>query len=143
VTLHNVFSLPEKLDESTLLFARLVRDADKLDILRVVIDYFGQERGSRAEAVALGLPDGPGYSPAVLASLKRGDMVRKADLKTRNDIKLLQLAWLYDLNFAASLRMVEERDYIQKLAAALPRNAEMDQVLGLVREYVQGKLKTC
>ena len=59
VTLHNVFTLPEGLDEQSLLFARLIRDADKLDILRVVIEYFEQDKESRAEAVALGLPDEP------------------------------------------------------------------------------------
>jgi len=143
VTLHNVFSLPEGLDEDSLLFARLIRDADKLDILRVVIEYFGQDAGSRAEAVSLGLPDGPGYSPAVLASLKRGEMARKADLATRNDLKLLQLAWLYDLNFTASLRMVSEQDYIQKIAAMLPRNDEIAQVVDLAREYVREKLNLC
>lgn len=143
VTLHNVFSLPEGLDERSLLFARLIRDADKLDILRVVIEYFGQDAGSRAEAVALGLPDAPGYSPAVLASLKRGEMARKADLANRNDFKLLQLGWLYDLNFTASLRMVAERDYIQKLAAMLPRNEEITQVVDLVRAYVREKLNDC
>lgn len=86
VTLHNIFSLPNGLDEKSLLFARLIRDADKLDILRVVIEYFEQDESDRAEAVALGLPDLPGYS-------------QKDALTTQNDFKLLQLAWLYDLNF--------------------------------------------
>jgi hypothetical protein len=137
VTLHNVFTLPDGLDEQSLLFARLIRDADKLDILRVVIEYFEQDKGSRAEAVALGLPDEPGeYSPAVLACLLRGEMAKKAALTTLNDFKLLQLAWLYDLNFACSLRMVVERDYIRKLADMLPRNSEIAGAVEAVRSYV-------
>src|SRR5512144_591050 len=74
ITLHNVFSLPKELDQMTLRFARLVRDADKIDIMRVVIEFFGQDKESRAEAVALGLPDAPGYSRTVLACLARGEM---------------------------------------------------------------------
>ena len=137
VTLHNVFTLPEGLDEQSLLFARLIRDADKLDILRVVIEYFEQDKGSRAEAVALGLPDEPEeYSPAVLACLVRGEMAKKAALTTLNDFKLLQLAWLYDLNFTCSLRMVVERDYIRKLADMLPRNTEIARAIETVRSYV-------
>ncbi|MGC1454808.1 MAG: HD domain-containing protein [Nitrospirota bacterium] len=137
VTLHNVFTLPEGLDEQSLLFARLIRDADKLDILRVVIEYFEQDEGSRAEAVALGLPDEPEkYSPTVLACLVRGEMARKDALTTLNDFKLLQLAWLYDLNFACSLRMVVERDYIQKLADMLPRNTEIARAIETVRAHV-------
>ncbi len=137
VTLHNVFTLPEGLDEQSLLFARLIRDADKLDILRVVIEYFEQDKGSRAEAVALGLPDKPGeYSAAVLACLVRGEMATKAALTTLNDFKLLQLAWLYDLNFTCSLLMVVERDYIRKLEDMLPRNTEIVRAVETVRGYV-------
>jgi HD domain len=141
VTLHNVFSLPEGLDERSLLFARLIRDADKLDILRVVIEYCGQGSGERAEAVALGLPDLPGYSPAVLDCLARGELVRKEALTTLNDFKLLQLAWLFDFNFTCSLRMVEERRYIPTLAAMLPRNREINGAVEIVRAYVSEKLK--
>jgi HD domain-containing protein len=141
VSLHNVFSLPELLDERTLLFARLLRDADKLDILRVVLEFFGQDVGHRAEAVALGLPDTPGYSPVVLDCLKRGEMARKADLRTLNDFKLLQLAWLYDLNFKSSLRAVLERGYFDKLVSMLPATAEIAEAAALVRASVDRRLR--
>jgi hypothetical protein len=142
VTLHNVYALPKDLDSETLLFARLVRDADKLDILRVVIEYYGQAEGSRAEAVSLGLSGGPEYSAAVLACLMRGKMARKSDLTTQNDFKLLQLAWLYDLNFTASLRMVLERSYIDKLAGLLPRDNEISRAVAMVRQYVDEKVRS-
>ncbi len=141
VTLHNVFSLPAGLDDTTLLFAKLVRDADKLDILRVVIEYYEQDEGSRADAVALGLPDVPEYSPAVLDRLKKGEMAQKADLRTLTDFKLLQLAWLYDLNFASSLRTVLERRYIGKLAVKLPAADEIKDAVDVVRAYVDGRLR--
>jgi putative nucleotidyltransferase with HDIG domain len=137
VTLHNVFVLPEGLDDETLLFARLIRDADKLDILRVVIEYFTQDEGSRAEAVALGLPDRPGYSDEVLSCLMRREMARKDMLTTQNDFKLLQLAWLYDLNFSGSLRMVRERNYIDTIAGLLPRDDKIARAVDRVREYAQ------
>ena len=141
ITLHNIFSLPNGLDKKSLLFARLIRDADKLDILRVVIEYFEQDEGDRAEAVALGLPDLPGYSQAVLACLVRGELARKDALTTLNDFKLLQLAWLYDLNFTCSLLMIEERGYIRSLAEMLPRNEEIACAVEIVSNYVSGKLK--
>ena len=141
VTLHNAFSLPEGLDAVTLLFARLVRDADKLDIMRVVIEFFGQDKESRADAVALGLPDAPGYSPVVLACLARRELAKKADLTTMNDFKLLQLAWLYDLNFASSLRMVLERRYIDTLAGLLPDADDIRQAVSQVRAFVDERLR--
>jgi putative nucleotidyltransferase with HDIG domain len=141
VTLHNVFYLPEGLDDETLLFARLIRDADKLDILRVVIEYFGQDEGSRAEAVALGLPDLPGYSEEVLACLRRGEMAKKDMLTTQNDFKLLQLSWMYDLNFTGSLRMIRERNYIRTIAALLPRDEKVSGAIDIVHGYVEGRVR--
>lgn len=141
VALHNVFALPEELDDTTRLFANLVRDADKLDIWRVLIEYYGQDEGRRATAVALGLPDTPGYSPKVLAGLRSGNMARKSDLQTLNDFKLLQLTWIYDLNFISSVRMVAERGYVDKIADTLPENDEIRQAVELVRAHVNGKLQ--
>jgi hypothetical protein len=140
VTLHNVFFLPGDLDERTLLFTRLVRDADKLDIWRVFIEYYGQDRDGRATAVALGLPDTPEYSPKVLSCLQRGEIATKSDLKTLNDFKLLQLTWLYDINFAGSLQMVLERGYIDRIADVLPDNDEIRQVVDYARAFVDEKL---
>jgi len=142
VTLHNVFILPEGLDGDTQLVVRIVRDADKLDILRVVMDYLATEAGNRAEAIALGLPDVPGYSDEVLGALRRGEMAKKSSLSTLNDFKLLQLAWMYDLNFASSLRIVVERGYIDRIAATLPHTPEIAAAVDIVRNYVQDKLKT-
>lgn len=141
VTLHNVFSLPEGLDETILLFARLIRDADKLDVMRVVIEFFGQDKESRAGAVGLGLPDEPGYSTVVLASLARKEMAKKSDLTTLNDFKLLLLAWLYDFNFASSLRMVLERRYIERLIGLLPDTDEIRMAVAVVRAAVDERLR--
>ncbi len=143
VTLHNVFTLPDTLDQRTRSFVHIIRDADKLDIWRVFIEYYGQNEERRASAVALGLPDTQGHSPKVLACLQKGKMAAKSDLRTLNDFKLLQLTWLYDLNFARSFRMVQERGYIDKMAEVLPPNDEMRDALDRVRVFVAGKLKTC
>jgi hypothetical protein len=136
VALHNVYSIPGGLDEDKLLFLRLVRDADKLDIWRVAIEYYEQSEDGRASAVGLGLPDVPGYSPEVLTALKNEKMVQLSTLKTLNDFKLLQLAWIYDLNFASSLRILASRKYIDGIAASLPRTSEISGALAILRGYV-------
>jgi len=136
VTLHNVYSVPSGLDREMLFFLKLVRDADKLDILRVAIEYYGQPEGKRASAVGLGLPDVPGYSPEVLAALSNKQMVQMSALKTLNDFKLLQLTWIFDLNFASSLRILVSRQYIEGIAAALPRSEEISSALAVLRRYV-------
>jgi len=141
VTLHNAFAVPRGLDEDTLLFTRLIRDADKLDIWKVFLDYYAMPADQQPSAVGLGLADTPGYSPEVLACLRGGLMVQLSSLTTLNDFKLLQLSWIYDLNFSASFAIVEERDYINRMAATLPGTEDVAAAVDAVREYVREKLR--
>jgi putative nucleotidyltransferase with HDIG domain len=141
VTLHNVYSVPASLDDRLLLFVKLTRDADKLDIWRIFVEYFIQDGSERATAVVLGLPDTPAYSTGILACLARGELANKLDLRTLNDFKLLQLTWLYDLNFAASLRMVREREYIDKIAGMLPDVHEIKEAVDFGRAYLNRMLE--
>jgi hypothetical protein len=140
VALHNVFILPLRLDREVRLHAEIVRDADKLDIWRVFIELADRNPADWPSAVALGLPDTPECSPAVIASLNRREMVRLTSLRTLNDFRLLQLAWIYDLNFAPSLRLVLERSVIEQLTASLPQTAAISRVVDNLGNYVNERL---
>lgn len=140
VMLHNVFTIPAGLDEETLLFLRMIRDADKLDIWRVFIEYYDMQDHDRPKAAALGLPDLPEYSSEVLESLVRKEMVHLSSLRTLNDFRLLQLAWIFDLNFERSLQLVRERSYIDKVSASLPKTEDVTSAVDSVREYIDAKL---
>lgn len=136
IRFHNVFSLPRGLKGDRLLFTQLIRDADKLDIWRVFAEFYALPEEERASAVGLGFPDLPGYTPGVLAALKQGRLVELSSLKVLNDFKLLQLSWIYDLNFPASFRLVEERGLVECLAAALPQDSAVVEALGEVRRHL-------
>jgi putative nucleotidyltransferase with HDIG domain len=140
VTLHNVFALPAGLAGRTLLHSRIIRDADKLDIWRIFIDLLALPEAERPSVAGLGLPETDGYSPEVLPFLEERRMVRLTSLRTLNDFKLLQLAWVYDLNFLPSLRLLRERGIVQRLAATLPRTAEVRRAVDAVLDYVDERL---
>ncbi len=140
VTLHNVFTIPPGLDPETLQLVRMIRDADKLDIWRVFAEYYHQPQEVRAEAAVLGLPDTPAYSSEILGALLRGELARLSSLTTLNDFKLLQLAWVFDLNYTPSLRMLEERKYVETIASTLPEDEAIQQAVGSVRNYIGRRL---
>jgi hypothetical protein len=139
ISLHNVFRLPGSLNGRDLLFARLIRDADKLDIWRIFVEYYRMPEEERASAVGLGFPDLPGCSPDVLRSLEQREMVNLSLLKSLNDFKLLQLSWVFDLNFPASFRLMLERGYMDGLSATLPNVGAVENAVWCVREFVAGK----
>jgi hypothetical protein len=140
VSLHNVFQIPAGLPPETEDLLRLVRDADKLDIWRVFIEYFFAPEVERASAVGLGFPDLPDCSPEVLAAIEAGEMVELTMLKSLHDFKLLQLSWVYDINFPSTLRLIKERGVLEQLAATLPRNAAVLAILERVNQYLEQRL---
>ena len=143
VRLHNAFEVPSGLAHETEDLLRLVRDADKIDIWRVFIDYFYAPEGDRASGAGLGFPDLPVCSPEVLAAVGAGTMVQLSTLKSLNDFKLLQLSWLYDINFSGSLRLIKERGVLERLAATLPQEEPVLEVLAKVQGYLERRLNRC
>jgi hypothetical protein len=142
VKFHNAFSVPKKEKEDVLFFIRLIRDADKLDIWRVFLDYFEGTDENRASAVGLGLPDSPGYSEEVLSNLYKKKIVKLSSLKTLNDFKLLQLSWIFDLNFKTSFELLSERRYIDKIISHLPRTDAIQDLSKFLKEFVEAKIST-
>ena len=140
VALHNAFILPAVLDPRLRRFTLLIRDADKLDIWRVLIEYCTAGPGERASAVAWELPETGACSPSAVAEVVAGRMPDRELLKNVDDIKLLQLSWVYDLNFPESFKIMRERGYLETLAGLLPDQPGCREAVAVVRAFVQARL---
>lgn len=126
VRFHNLLELPKKYRSPTALFIRLIRDADKLDIWRVFVELQSKPPQERASAANLGFADDPDrVSGTCLKNLADGSIIRLDSVQTVNDFKLLQISWVYDLNFATSRRILLERGHIQALASTLPERIDI------------------
>lgn len=137
VSYHNRAALPENETERCLYFSRLLRDADKLDIWRVVTDYYTQKNGTRNETIELDLPDTPGISDRVYEDLMAGRLVRVDCLRTLNDFKLLQMGWIFDINFPRTFQLVLERAYIKTIRDTLPPSERVSEVFSRVQSHLE------
>ena len=120
VAFHNRRQLPP-VAEDIAVGLSVVRDADKLDIVRVVLA--GLEAGEIDDVVALGLRPDPGYTPQVLEALAQGDAPDYRHLTFVDDLKLFLAAWGGHLVFAESRRIFSDRNYLgrlEKLASPHP-----------------------
>lgn len=139
---HGIMELPSGLDGDELLFSKLIRDADKLDIFYVVLRYYTQYRDEPKKCkLELDFPDKPGYSAEVVEWLLRGQRIDYGRLKTLNDMKLCQLGWVYDVNFAAALRRIKERKFLEKIFDFLPKTGDIEKVRGKIFEYVDSRIE--
>lgn len=137
VVFHNAFSIPKHEDESDLLFIKLVRDADKLDIWRVFLDYFQCPVETRANAITLGLPDTSEYSKEIIELIFKKETVPHLKVKTINDFKLLQLSWVFDLNFVPTIKSLKKRDYVNRLVEYLPETEEIHEIKKFINNYLE------
>jgi putative nucleotidyltransferase with HDIG domain len=139
---HNRAQLPMEEDEKCLFFSRLLRDADKLDIWRVVTEYYQQkEAGGKNEAIELDLPDTPGISRKVFENMRRGMPVLFDDMQNLNDFKLLQAGWVYDVNFAPTLSRLKDRGYLKRLQRTLPDTGEIQSIFKVLEARIHGALQ--
>jgi len=134
---HNRLTIEEGLDSRALMYCRLIRDADKIDIWRLILeaDLSGSE--GEMSAVFLGLPDLPTWTPKLLADIREGRLARLEDVHTRNDFRLLAMAWVYDLHLNASYRAVYERKFLEGFAARLPDSPEIRSTVRILISHVR------
>lgn len=140
ISYHNHAALPKEETKTCLLFAKLLRDADKLDIWRVVTEYYNQKNGKKNDAIELGLPNTPGFSNEVYQDLMERRIVDIRHIKNFNDFKLLQIGWIYDVNFSPTLQYLKERAYLEIIRHALPQSEKIERMFCRIYDYLDERL---
>jgi putative nucleotidyltransferase with HDIG domain len=141
VSYHNRLKFPEGESRRVSLFCKLIRDADKIDILGIVSAYY--EGNRKSDFIELDLPDEPVYSEEILDDLFMNGLVDMNKMKTLNDFKLLQLGWIYDLNFSLAAKIIKEKHYLEKIRRALPESGQIDELLRRLNAHLDGLNKKC
>ena len=134
---HGVKRLPPGLDGDCLLFAKMVRDVDKLDIFHIVTTLYKEyEENPDAFRLEVELPNSPEYSSSIVEEILAGKRVNYHDLKTWNDMKLLQLAWVYDVNFLATLKRIKQEKFLESIVSYLPKTDDIEKVKKKIFDYI-------
>ncbi|HPL64565.1 MAG TPA: HD domain-containing protein [Syntrophales bacterium] len=137
---HNRPKLPEDMGGKCQLCCRILRDADKLDILGNMFEVNESGDSKLEGSVAMALPDLPEISKDAYQDLVEGRIVDASHIRTRNDLKLLHMGWVYDLNFDYTLRSVKEKGYLQNIKENLPQTEQVEQVYNAVRRHLERKV---
>jgi hypothetical protein len=114
VLYHNRRELPDGLDALAEACSHTVRDADKLDIFRVLEDQVQNTdwRGDSRAFWNLGTTLPP--SPAVVGCIERGLPVAYQEIKSLADFVLIQVGWMLSgLHYATSRRICRERNHLE------------------------------
>ncbi|MBI5665550.1 MAG: HD domain-containing protein [Nitrospirae bacterium] len=142
VKFHNAFAIPTVLDSEVVLFLKLIRDADKVDIFRVFIEYYESPVEKRASATAFRMPDVPEYSKVMISCIINKHVASYSNIRSVNDFKLMKLSWVYDMHFKESVRLLQERNYVNSIINKLPQTEDILAAAQVLREYISQRLNS-
>lgn len=113
ILFHNRRDVPDGLDERTLKLAHIVRDADKLDIFRVLETELTATDWRKDSRAFWNLAVNEPPNPAVVQAIMERRAVDYQNIKSLSDFVLIQVGWMVSgLYFATSRRICRERNHL-------------------------------
>lgn len=137
---HNKFKIQDGLTGQQLLHSKLIRDADKLDIYRVLADYYSKRNGDINHTLTWELQKGTVVSPAVAKEILSGKMVSKKNLVSEIDVKIMQLSWVYDLNFRPTFEYLLKHRYLENVYNSMPKNDLVIEIYRKIKVFTENKI---
>ena len=133
---HNKYRIEDGISEKDKIFCKIIRDADKIDIIRVNYEtpmaeiYNTSEEALINDAISDDVYNAFFEKKAISHSLKR----------TCIDRLIGHISLAYELEFPVSYEILKEAGYLYKLMAFESNNAETRERLKSIREYMNNFL---
>lgn len=136
---HNKYRIKEGLDERTLVFCNILRDADKVDILRVNVESPMEEiYNVSCEDLAT-----CGVSEAVMEQVRKRIAVNRSVMTTAAEHLIGHIALNFELVYKRSIELAIEQGYIYKMFDFKTTNpttkAALEETRKILGEYLEEK----
>jgi len=135
---HNIRTIPGTLLEKDFLpILRIVRDADKLDVFEVVKENV---LSGRVQELLPGISLAPSLSRGMLEEAEKGNLASYSVVRTLMDFLLLQLTWIYDINFLPTFSLLQERGVMNWLDDFLSQDPGTERIRKDVEDYLLSRI---
>lgn len=133
---HSNYRLPEELDEETVMYCNILRDADKIDIFRVNVDFSLEDiYNAKTEEIY-----NSEVTLEVLEALKEHHAVPHALKRSTVDYVVGHISLAYELVFPYSLKILKEQGYMDVLLNFKSNNPKTNKQFEWIREEVRNTL---
>ena len=130
---HNAFLLPDTLTEEERLFCTILRDADKIDILRVNRETPMTEIYNLPEEAFTETE----ISDAVYEDMLAHRNVNRAHSRTGIDFLMGHIAFVFGLVYPVSFTLVRRQGYLDEMLSFESRNARTRERMEIIRNEVK------
>ena len=115
---HNKLALPEGMDERTMFFSHILRDADKVDIFRVIM-----ESPSVEHSVIRGNPkEEEGASEKIMESVMAHRCIPRDIRRSDFEVRVSHCCMAFELVYPRSRELALQQGYLQKMLRATEEN---------------------
>lgn len=136
---HNKLEIEKKLTEKEKLFAKIIRDADKLDIFYEALNIFW------IDAIEIIENDNiDAYVEEQFDQLKQIKLGRIKYKKNSINKIIIIIAFIFDINFKISFEILKEKDYINKIINRFDfkdkeTKEKIEKIRKIANEYIEKK----
>lgn len=127
---HNKHKIEETHDQRKLFFAKLIRDADKIDIM-----------DSYTYLKAYNITDvDDEVTNEVAIQFRKHESIDNRIRRTKSDKLLTTLAFVFDINFNESLKLISEQNFILELYNQLKDGRRFREYFEIVNDYIKERI---
>ena len=141
VRYHNRQTIPGNLGHQNLAFVRLVRDADKLDIFRVVLDAAERDGFRDLPTMLPNITLDRRPSPQLIEEILRCRCASLSNVKSLADFLLMQVSWVYDLNYTPALKRLHDRGILSRILRQLDDDSRAHALVQEAHRIVQNHIE--
>ena len=133
---HNKYKI-EKLEEKEELFAKIIRDADKIDIFYESVEMFWKGKEEQVEQSTI--------SQKTCEDFRNLIQVKNRENETEVDNIIKVIAFIFDMNFKPSFDILRKKDYINKILNRYKFNdertrKEIEEIRKIANKYIDEKI---
>ena len=128
---HNQLKIDDGLTERELFFAKLIRDADKLDILYALGTPTVLELSQDEQEITKELEE-------EFFSNKQGNIKH---VNSKNDGIVIEFCYIYDINFKCTYEMIQENKYYERIYQIINRKDIFKKYLDYTNKYIKERVE--
>lgn len=128
---HNKYTISPNLNKREFLFAKMIRDADKLDILNAL---------SNPEIKNVIYEDTSLIRETVKESFLQAKQIKRDPMLTTNENIVVIFSFVYDFNFNLSLDILKNNKYYEKIYNRLKDKNKFKIYIDKVQEYINERI---
>lgn len=136
---HNALNIPNDLSEESKRFTNLTRDADKIDIFFMLTEAIKSNSLDNHQDLLWNLPIGEA-NPVIIEKLMNNSQALYSDIKSGTDVCLLQLCWLYGINYRSSFIKLTQNHTLELMSLIMPQTDEIKACFEHIYSFVNNRI---